>query len=604
MTEQNNEQLIKEVEADFLSFQRNRRILERTWQLSLEFIAGKQYCDINSSGEIFEEEKPYYWQQRRVYNHIAPIVDTRTAKLARIRPALSVRAASDEESDRHSAVLASQILSSISDKLDLDGILSQAALWSESCGTSFYKVMWNFDSGKVIGVDANGESVCEGEVEVVAVSPFEIYPHSLNVDKLENQKSIIHAKAVSVQDIFERYGVKLVGRDLSQMELKIGSTNHMSGSTGNFEGYEIVIERYEKPTKERPDGRLVVVAGGELLYDGELPYLNGNSGERGYPFVKQTSVPVAGSFFGDSVVKRIIPVQRAFNAVKNRKHEFLNRISMGTVAVEDGSVDMDEFEEDGLMPGKIIVYRQGGTPPEMLTLGTVPDEFWREEESLLQEFVKISGTNDLSENADNYAGITSATGLQLVLEQDESRLAVAYNSLKRALKEIGRHILRLYRQFAGDSRLLKVAQDNSLTFMYFKGSDISSDDVVLEADSDFNLSPGQKRTAIFELLDRGLFNDDSGKLSLSVKNKVLDMLGYPISTGDRDLVELNRARASKENIQMQKSDMPVNTYDDHRLHIVEHTAFLLSETLSKEVETRIVNHIEGHNFFVKSESTN
>ena len=43
------------------------------------------------------------------------------------------------------------------------------------------------------------------------------------------------------------------------------------------------------------------------------------------------------------------------------------------------------------------------------------------------------------------------------LDQDDQRLSLTYSSMKRALKEIGRHILRLYRQFATHTRLLKYA---------------------------------------------------------------------------------------------------------------------------------------------------
>ena len=45
------------------------------------------------------------------------------------------------------------------------------------------------------------------------------------------------------------------------------------------------------------------------------------------------------------MIERIIPVQRAYNAVKNRKQEFLNRLSMGVITVEDGSVDTDDLAE-------------------------------------------------------------------------------------------------------------------------------------------------------------------------------------------------------------------------------------------------------------------
>lgn len=601
------EKLAAEVEEDFLRRQQERRGLERNWQLNMNFVSGNQYCTLGAKGEIEEEEKNFFWQEKLVFNHIAAIVDTRLSKLSRIRPVLTVRAASDEESDRHSAFLASAILTAVHDSGDLDGVMNRATLWSEVCGTAFYKVVWNSESGKAVGFTDDGKSVREGNAEVVAVSPFEIYPYSLSVENIEEQPSIIHAKALPVEEIFEMYGVRLAGRDIKDfisapaVQLCDCPPN-MPQITAVKQGYELVLEKYSRPCAEYPEGRLTVVAGGKLLYNGVLPYKNGEDGKRDYPFIKQVSSPVAGSFFGSSIVERLIPLQRAYNAVKCRKHEFLNRIAMGVVAVEDGSVDADELAEDGLVPGKVIAYRQGTKPPEMLTLGSVPSEFGEEEQNILNDFSKVAGTGNLSDNATSFAGITSATGLQLIIEQDDQRLNLTYNYMKRAVKMIGRHILRLYRQFASDLRLLRYAgKDNVLNVLYFKGSDVSSDDVTIEADSDMNMTPAQKRTVIYEALDRGLFSDADGRLPTVAKNKILEFLGYTSFTDERDLDGLNRTRAGEENIAMAHADAEVKGYDDHAVHIAEHTAYLLSEKVEKSVERRICGHIEAHKAKLKEE---
>lgn len=579
--------LAEEVTNDFLRRQEERRIIERGWTLCMNFVNGNQYCDLDARGELYEEEKKYFWEDRRVFNHIAATVDIRCSKLGRVRPALTVRAAGEEESDRHSAELASAILASVADEADLDGIISDATVWSEICGTAFYKIIWDGLAGGTLGVTGDGRKVKQGEVSVSAVSPFEIYPYSLTVESVEEQPSIIHARAVSAQDIYTVYGVKLGGA-----EKKDGDEY---GGIKLKPGYELVIERYERPDDVRPQGRFTAVAGGKVLFDGALPYINGDGGARTFPFVKQVSVARAGSFFGTSVVERLIPLQRAYNAVKNRKYEFLNRICAGTVAVEDGSVDMDELAEDGLMPGKVIVYRQGGTPPQTLSLGTVPAEFFEEEQRLLSEFSKVSGTGEITENADAFAGITSAAGLQIIIDQDEIRMDFAYRQIKRALKNIGRQILRLYRQFATEVRLLKFAGKNGdLSVYYFKGGDISSDDVFLEADSDANLSPAQRRAMVYEMLDKGLFSDENGKLTAAAKNKVLELIGYKGLEGERDLGALNRNRAGEENLIMRTREAEVKDYDDHATHITEHTAFLLTEKLSAEAEDRICRHIQMH----------
>lgn len=61
----------------------------------------------------------------------------------------------------------------------------------------------------------------------------------------------------------------------------------------------------------------------------------------------------------NGLVSRLLPLQRAYNAIKNRELEYINRISMGVLCVENGSVDADELAENGIDGGKVIVYRQG-----------------------------------------------------------------------------------------------------------------------------------------------------------------------------------------------------------------------------------------------------
>lgn len=589
------EELVAEVQADFKRRQEERRAIERGWQLNMNFLSGNQYCDVNSLGEIESDAGGYYWQEKRVFNHIAPAVDTRCCKLTGIRPKLAVRAASEDDDDRRSAKLASAILAATCEDCDVDGAISAATVWSEACGTVFYKIIWDSYAGNEIGRTFDGASVREGKIRLQVVPPFEIYPDTLSEQSLANQPSIIHARAVPVADIYAAYGVKIAGRDIEEYAQSRASGKSASTPAVKH-GYEVVIERYIRPDCQYPDGRLTIVAGDKLLFDGALPYINGENATRTYPFAVQYCVPLAGSFFGTCIVDRLIPVQRAYNAVKNRKHEFLNRIAMGMIAVEEGSVDTDELLEDGLTPGKILIYRQGGTPPEMLTLGSVPSEFTVEEERLEEEFDKISGTSDITQRANAFTSVTSATGLQLIIEQDEARLNVCYEQIKSALKSIGKMMLRLYRQFASSVRLIRFSAGNdALSALSFKGSDITGDDVVLEADSDINMTPARRRATIYDMIDKGLFSDENGKLNPAVKMKLLQSLGYNGFTGGRDIGELHRRRCAEENAELKRGgDVAVKVYDDHAAHVEEHTAFLLTEKLTDEQEARICAHLNEH----------
>ena len=582
------EDVVADVKQDFQNRQNFRRPYELAWQLNMNFVMGNQYCAISPRGAIEQEEKYYFWQEKQVYNHIAPIVETRLARLNRVRPKPVARPFSNSDKDIASAKLSTKILDSVHDKTRLDEIVTEVTSWSEVCGTAFYKIAWD-----------NAKS----DVKIIACSPFEIYPDSNVTQTVEQCSSIIHAKVYDATDVKNTWGVDVRGQDI-----KVFNINSVAGVGGL--GYNstvpsisqeqksnqvLVLERYTKPTAEHPNGKLEIVAGDTLLYYGEMPFLLGEDNERTFPFVKQTSTEQPGCFWGASIVDRIIPIQRAYNAVKNRKHEFLNRLAMGVMTVEDGSVDLDNLEEEGLSPGKILVYRQGSVKPSLMDAGDVPHDFNQEEDRLLQEFVTVSGVSEFARNSTTPTTVTSGVALQLIAEQDDTRLASSIDSVKLCIKKLSKYILRLYKQFVTNSKLMRfVDSQKGAEIFYFKGSDIGSDDVVFETENQLTDTPATRRTMLFDLLNAGILYNKDGKLTESAKAKILSMMGFGNWDNAQDITQLHIDRAQNENVDIANATiLPV---DDHNLHIEEHTRFVISNfgIAEKTVIDKVLAHIDLH----------
>ena len=587
------DEVLNDLFADFYNRQDERRKLEKQWELDLEFLAGNQYCEISPRGEVEEEEKYYYWQNRGAFNHIAPIIDSRVAKLTKMKPIMSVKAAGAEESDVKNAKLATALVNSSYQRLSLGDVISKTTGWSESCGTGFYFIGWNPDAGKLLG-EVDGKKVFEGDVVVESVSPFEIYPDSLCYENIESCESIIRATAMKTADVERLYGITVAGEDV-----KVFGVDKAATGKSIVHDSVLVLEKYERPTADFPDGRLIVACEKTILYMGELPYVNGVEGRRGFPFVKQNSIDKAGCFFGMSMVERLIPVQKAYNAVKNRKQEFLNRLTMGVVAVEDGSVDTDELAEEGLSPGKIIVYRQGATPPALMGTGTMPTDLNREEDRLLNEFILLSGVSEFSRSTDVAAG-TSGVALQLLIEQEDARLNAVTENVRSAIRETAKQMIRLFKQFATSTRLLRTAgEQGKVELYYFNSSDLGSDDVVFDTENELSYTPAQKKSAVYELIDAGLLTDDTGKLSERTKAKLLEILGFGSIDNTLDIESLHINKADEENLSGFKKPIGVDEYDDHELHIAEHTRFLLSaesEGVRNNPETKenALEHLRAH----------
>lgn len=607
------EELAESIIEDFKNRQQERKRYEANWQLNINFFIGNQYCAINNNNEVVDFEKQFFWQEREVYNHIAPILEQRLSKLAKVRPTMTVVPFSDSDQDINCAKVSKNILKATSYKLNLSRIISEATVWSELCGTVFYKVTWNNNLGTTLGVDNEGNSIHEGDVQIDVVSPFEIFPDSSTYSNIDDCKSIMQARVYNVDTIKDMWGIDVEGKDLDVFTL---DSVNLAGGLGYYgkvnkagktvkHNSALVIEKYEMPTIDYPNGRLIIVADKKVVYIGELPYINKSENKRGFPFISQCSIQNPNCLWGGSVVERCIPIQRSYNAIKNRKHEFLNRISMGVMAVEDGSVDTDNLEEEGMAPGKVLIYRQGSPIPKLLSSGSVPSDFAYEEDRLLNEFLTVSGVSDLLRNSSLTSNV-SGVALELLIEQDEARLISSAEEIRQAVKEISKHILRLYKQFINGKTSSKLISNNgNIEMFYWNKSDINSDDVVFETENELNESLAQKRNMIFEIFNSGLLHDENGKLNNSVRYKLLEQLGLGIWENTQDIKTLQIKRADKENLQLLDThniDMP-REIDNHDLHINEHTCFMLSDEFEKaskrnpKIEKLMLEHIRQHKQF-------
>ncbi|MBQ7712185.1 MAG: hypothetical protein IJT69_00040 [Clostridia bacterium] len=596
--------LAAEVRADFEKRRDARKSLEMQWRLNLNYFMGNQYCEIGQNGDIEDYGKQYFWQQREVYNHTATVLETRISKLSAIKVGMSVRPLTSDETDKSAAAFSTKILASVFNEINPQKLINEANMWSEVTGTALYKIVWDKDKGRRIGRIEEGD-VYDGDVSVEVIPPFEIYPDSVTNMQVDDCRSLIHAKAYPTSLIRDKWGVEVAGEDICGFSVTGGSTIGGLGYSGFVQGmaeadltdHAMVLERYEAPSGERPNGRLVIVAGNAVVFDGDLPYVNKEEGRRGFPFAKQVAIVCPGNFFGTSIVERMIPIQRAFNAVKNRKHEYLNRMTMGVLAVEDGSVDVENLEEDGLSPGKVLIVRQGGRMPQMLEIGSVPVELIREEERLLDEFTLISGVSDLMKYSQAPTTNSSGKAIALLMEQDESRLKMTATEIRSAIKEVAKQVLRLYKQFALASRMKRVSGDNGeIEMKYFDRNDLSSDDVVYDVSGDILETAASRRSTVIDLLNLGLLTDDDGKMNAANKTKVLEMLGFGNWESARELDVLNQNRAKEENERVRTERIDPEEVDDDEIHIAEHSKALLGKEYdySPEAKERLLEHVRLH----------
>jgi hypothetical protein len=274
---------------------------ENQWKVNINFIESNQFIDINPVSQAIEEiPKIFEWQEREVFNMIAPNIETRLARLGRMRPVYKVRPGSNDPDDIRSTKVGDHLLKNMYYDTKMKAKQADANTWMEATGTAIMKHVWNPQLGRLVGyddtvVDMQGQplpqEVREGDVEPSICPPQEIFPDSCYHQEVVDCQSIIHAKAFHIDEIEEMYGKRVQPEQVSVMQLQRSMTG--SGGLGynslthNYttmamKDYALVKEYWEMPSKKHPEGRLIIVCNGVLLFNKPMPDMVGEVGQSSF----------------------------------------------------------------------------------------------------------------------------------------------------------------------------------------------------------------------------------------------------------------------------------------------------------------------------------
>lgn len=634
-------QIISDIQERYSKRRNERQPLELIWRLCINFYNGNQFMRIDPIlNDIVETPLFSQWEERGVFNEIAPNIETRLAILSKRKNNLKTRPASSSSEDRTSARIGNKVLASTRRRLGMSDMQQESNLISGVMGTSIWKTYWSNSKGNIIGVYEDEMTddelqllavkqyenellglgkyksvrvVREGDVVTTVHSPFEIYPENISKPLRDNRK-IMHVALMSPDEVFEKWGVIEDGTENTTYKiLDSDSLNYGGGISGRSYGqmYGItkilnsvkVFEEYELPSTRYQKGRLIICTNKNLLYYGPLPEPLGENGEYILPFDVQQSLKTDG-FFGKSFIERMVPLQERYNSIKNRKQDYINRVTIGVLAVENGTLeDEDYYLENGIAPGEIIKYARGSQAPRFLQMHDLPDELYREEQSLLSALDRFSGISQLSKQSVVPTNVSSGVAISSLAEQDDTRIGLEAENIKNCLTSVGKKWLVLYNNNVEFPRMVKdIGRNDEFEIIQFVGNDLTSFDVFVESEPEASDTLSQRRLKIIELLNSGLFNDtQTGNITNEGRIKVFEMLELGNWEDFVDAEDAQQRRADRENNSMVIGKKPeIREFDDDVIHISKHNNFRLfaeyEEALEKnpEVDEIFEAHVNEH----------
>lgn len=597
----------------FHKCQNERVRQERQWYLNLAFFYGNQHVQFRQvaqggSFDLYTPKAPYY-RVRLVVNQVRRIVRKEISRLTAQKPNAFVIPSSTEDVDIFAAQAGELIWNSLWRRLKFNKVLREAVFWQTVCGNGFIKSYWD-------ATKKDTDSDMDGDICIEKISPFHIYVPDLMVTEIEEQPYVIHAQIRSNTWVRDNLKVDPSSSKLADVDEDLRTAMGINGMDSKKD-QTTVLEVWVKPgfLPELPDGAMYTIAAGQFVqgFD-KWPYDHGQ-----YPFSKLDSVPT-GKFYTSSIIEDLIPLQRELNRSRSQLIEAKNKMSKPQLMAEKGAIDPKAITTE---PGQVILFNVGFQAPQALPLQNLPSYVTDEINRLYTDMSDMSGQHEVS-NGSTPPGVTAATAISFLQEQDESLIAGHYTSIEEAVEKIASQSLMYVRMYWDEERTVKiVGLEGTFDVQTFKNSDLrGNSDIRVESGSALPTSRAAKQAFIMDLMKMGFITPEEGLEFLEVGglNRIYER------------IQVDKRQAQRENLKMRvitQEDVdahtqewmasidpeitkdadtkqlnleppllvPVHTYDNHEVHIAEHNNYRKSQYFESvpSITKRIFEeHVKQH----------
>lgn len=587
---------------------------EPQWYLNLAFYLGDQWVFWNR-GRI---DKPVVPKHRLMLteNRIMPVVLTRLARKTKQKPVWICVPNSPSDSDIDGAELASVTIEAKWRDYAMQDKLFTVLGWADICCAGFWKVTWDSTVGDKLTVAINPDTkqpmtdqmgrlmkadqipaelrqriptktVFQGEVVVEPRSPFELLPDPM-ATSIEDAEWIIEEVIQSEEYVKSHYGINLTG----DTEVSAGPADSryfpswQMGASSSYKGVK-VRELWIKPCPSYENGKRIVWAKDKILLNEDNPY-------PGLPYVMFKGVPVPGRFWPSSIVEQLREPQIELNKIKSQIRENAQRIGSPSLLKDRFSntkysgVPGEEISYDASNPNSIPRYLE---PPNM------PPYVIQEIERIETAIMEIAGQHEVT-GSQVPAGVTAASAINLLLEQDDTRLGPTISEMEMQLGYAGRMVLELIAKYYSEERMLTtVGPDSNFDFVSFKGEMLHGNTAVeVQAGSAFPQSKAAKQAAIQQYLTLFLQNGmqiEPRTMRRLVRDYQAGALEAFTEDTSRDISQVNR----EHRLMYQGQPIPITSVDDDEIHIAEHSDTMKSNRffrLDPRIQAVFLAHVQMH----------
>lgn len=479
-----------------------------TWATCLAFYMGEQWRKWDrESRRLVRRERLPSWRVQIVDNQIPGILDVAAAKQSRSRQIPRALPNTDEDEDRRSAELGSSALKHWWTMDDFETKELELNLHRLIFGAGFVHDYWDpaIEQRMAVPTPEGGMRAVRapvGDVRTEILSVFDVFPEP--VERFSDASWVIIAKRKPVHWIRETFsdrGGEIVpdqGDHHSALSFLLPSFNS-GAAPPDGDGEATLLCYYEAPSKRYPAGRHAVIAGQTLLYSAEkLPMPHGE-----IPVTISLFRLVPKSMWGLGLVETMLGQQEELNRGQSNFAElFRLHRSPKWLAPRECGLDTDALTSE---PGEVLEYdARSGLSPGYLMPPPLPAWIVQYPDLQREAMRHLSGQREMSPQGIP-SGVTAASALGIIEEQNNIRLSTPARLGKDALERVAKHVLITIAERYREPRLISTfGRGRTQDVVSLLGSDIGDRDVTVDLTEGVADTDAVRTQQIAEWMNGGL----------------------------------------------------------------------------------------------------
>lgn len=611
---------------------RNQRAQEqKKWEYNLLNYGGDQWVNLIRGGRLSKPNQPSY-QPKLVTNLLQPMVRQQISRMTSEKPTVTVVPVSTTDDDLLAAQGGQAVWDALYTKEKVQEKLIRTAFWTVITGNGFFKTYWDRnkidDNFLAVNPVVTQPQTTQGAIAFSAVTPFNLFVPDLLEEEIENQIYVMEVytkPVVWVNQFWKDYLKGPVEPDCVGYQEIFESSYWKQANDGSAKPDSVrVIEMYLKPGAHRdfPNGGMLTVVGDQLVQRIDtLPYSHGE-----FPHAHWGDI-ITGKFYRDSILTPTIPLNRHYNRTRNQMILSMLRTARTQLAYTEGSIDPARMTA---APGAMIPVKPGFQFPVPIPAQPIPAFVENELNVVKRDLEDISGQHSVSKGQAPGSGVVAATAINFLLEQDNSQFWTTISSGEALIEKTGRQSLSIVADMWDIAKIVRtIGMDSAFDAIELKGSQIARGlDIRVERGSMLPESKTAKQALLMDMAKMGFISPEN----------LLDLLPMGGVKRITEVIKVDYEQAQRENLKMKKLDameliaadmeyqqklqpdangyvdestfdpgtgmtlqqplpVPVNDFDNHKVHIEVHNRFRKSqefENLDERVKKVFADHILHH----------